>query len=75
MLSFTPFMTSSPISTRVLSRLQGVKKTNWTKGLLFTWLTDDADKEQEEEVFRLIENRDELFARLIGLEGKRWVKT
>ena len=75
MLSFTPFASCSPSSTRLLSRLHGVRKTNWTKGLSFSWSKDNADEEQEEEVFRLIENRDELFARLIGLEGKRWVKT
>lgn len=66
-------MSSNPTVTIILSRLQGVKKAGLMKGLTLKWRTDD-DRDKEE-IFRWVANREEMFARLIGLEGKQWIKT
>jgi len=58
-----------------LSAVKGVKKAGMLKGLLLRWTNPtDESQEQKEEKFHLVGNRDELFARLVGIEGGRWVK-
>jgi hypothetical protein len=58
-----------------LSAVKGVKKAGMLKGLNLRW-THPADEtqEQQEEKFHWVGSRDELFARLIGIEGRRWMK-
>ncbi len=73
MFYFTSFMSNNPTFTLLLNRLQGAKKTGLMKGLTLRWAAEESGK-QNEEIFHWVGNRDELFARLIGLEGKRWLK-
>ncbi|KAF9044548.1 hypothetical protein BDZ89DRAFT_1059025 [Hymenopellis radicata] len=73
MFYFTSFLSTNPTCTILLNRLQGAKKTGLMKGLTLKWAAEEGGQ-QNEEVFRWVGNRDELFARLIGLEGKRWLK-
>lgn len=52
--------------------LCGVKKTGLMKGLLMAWVDDEEG--QIEEKFHWVGNRDELFARLLGPDGARWMR-
>lgn len=55
--------------------LCGVKKTGLMKGLLISWVGDDEGHGKElEEKFHWVGNRDELFARLLGPDGARWMR-
>lgn len=58
-----------------LTAVKGVKKAGLLKGLNIRW-NDSIDglKEQKEDKFSWIGSRDELFARLVGSDGKRWMK-
>ncbi|KAG7450530.1 uncharacterized protein BT62DRAFT_1001343 [Guyanagaster necrorhizus] len=71
MFLFTPLTTTKPKITVPLSRLRGVKKTGLIKGLSLKWSPENDEKEVEE-IFRWVGGRDELFTRLVGLEGKHW---
>lgn len=53
-------------------QLQGVKKTGLLKGLSLRW--SDERGGSNEEKFMWVGNRDELFARLIGPDRRRWLK-
>lgn len=55
--------------------LRGVKKTGLMKGLLISWVDGQEGNEKEiEEKFHWVGNRDELFARLLGPDGARWMR-
>lgn len=55
--------------------LCGVKKTGLMKGLLISWVDGEEGNEKEiEEKFHWVGNRDELFARLLGPDGARWMR-
>jgi hypothetical protein len=59
-----------------VSDIRGVKKTGLLKGLSLRWAEsrEDGDVIEKEEKFLWVGERDELFARLIGPDGKRWLK-
>jgi len=58
-----------------LSSVKGVKKAGLLKGLHIRWTeTADGIKEQKEDKFLWVGSRDDLFARLIGSDGRRWMK-
>ncbi|KIY71653.1 hypothetical protein CYLTODRAFT_418715 [Cylindrobasidium torrendii FP15055 ss-10] len=71
MLFFTPIMGSRPTISIPLSWLQGVRKNSLVKGLTLKLMSNEG--KEYDETFRFIPNRDELFTRLIGLEGKNWM--
>lgn len=55
--------------------LCGVKKTGLMKGLLISWVDGEGEHGKEiEEKFYWVGNRDELFARLLGPDGARWMR-
>lgn len=76
MLYFTPITSSSPDVTIKLEDVLGVKKSNVTKGLKVRWAetTPSGIMETNEERFLWVGGRDELFARLVGWNSKRWMK-
>lgn len=51
-----------------------MKKTGIFKGLSVRWAEADRDGTEKEEKFMWVGDRDELFARLIGPDGRRWLK-
>ncbi|KIJ21764.1 hypothetical protein PAXINDRAFT_64721 [Paxillus involutus ATCC 200175] len=56
-------------------RLRGVKKSGLVKGISMVWVpTDSVDGREREERFHWVGNRDELFARLLGPDGGRWMR-
>ncbi|KAG1749977.1 uncharacterized protein EDB91DRAFT_1235401 [Suillus paluster] len=55
-------------------KLCGVKKTGLMKGLLITRVEDEGRGREIEEKFHWVGNRDELFARLLGPDGARWMR-
>ncbi len=81
LITLTPstlFFTSlGSLKAKVVIELKdiiGVKKTTSTHGLRIRWRSSATGSEEQEEKFNLVGNRDELFARLVGLEGRRWVR-
>jgi hypothetical protein len=55
--------------------LCGVKKAGMIKGLLISWVDGEEGHGKEiEEKFHWVGNRDELFARLLGPDGARWMR-
>lgn len=58
------------------AQLRGVKKTGLLKGLSLRWADEQSDGNliEKEEKFMWVGDRDELFARLIGPDGRRWLK-
>lgn len=55
--------------------LCGVKKTGLLKGLSIIWIEGEKECGEEiEEKFHWVGNRDELFARLLGPNGARWMR-
>ncbi|KIO08290.1 hypothetical protein M404DRAFT_997219 [Pisolithus tinctorius Marx 270] len=58
------------------SQLRSVKKTGLMKGLAIAWVPTDQDTEGvvREERFHWVGDRDELFARLLGRDGGRWMR-
>ncbi|KAF4623750.1 hypothetical protein D9613_001796 [Agrocybe pediades] len=74
-LLFTPLMSQTAKLIIPLSDVKGAKKTGLLKGLHIRWTsTIDDVKEQTEDKFVWIGSRDELFARLVGSDGKKWMK-
>ncbi|KAH8835246.1 hypothetical protein DL96DRAFT_1573471 [Flagelloscypha sp. PMI_526] len=74
-ISFTQIMQWSPKFTIPVNDLRAVKKTGLLKGLSILW-HDRNTGEDREEKFKLVANRDELFARLVGSnESRRWLKS
>ncbi|KJA29117.1 hypothetical protein HYPSUDRAFT_61151 [Hypholoma sublateritium FD-334 SS-4] len=74
-LLFTPLISQTPKVVIPLTAVKGVKKAGLLKGLNIRW-DDSIDglKEKKEDKFSWIGSRDELFARLVGSDGKRWMK-
>lgn len=59
-----------------LADLRGARKTGLLKGLCIRWMMTDpqsGEKFEQEEKFKWVGGRDELFARLIGPDGRRWM--
>ena len=72
---FTPLMSQTAKISLSLAAVKGVKKTGFLKGLSLRWSeTLDGIQELKEEKFLWIGERDELFARLLGSDGRRWIK-
>lgn len=73
---FTPLMSSTAKIAIAVSDIRGVKKTGLFKGLCLRWveMQDDDNVIEKEEKFIWVGERDELFARLIGPDGRRWLK-
>jgi hypothetical protein len=68
-------MSSTAKVTIAFSDLRGVKKTGLLQGLSLRWAeTQDDNGTEKEERFIWVGDRDELFARLIGPNGQRWLK-
>jgi hypothetical protein len=59
-----------------LQDLRGVKKMGFLKGLSIRWseMDESGSHVENEEKFRWVGSRDELFVRLIGTDGRRWMK-
>lgn len=73
-LYFTPLISASAIITIPFSDLRGIKKTGILKGLSIRWTETEGASTEKEEKFMWVGDRDELFARLIGPGGRRWLK-
>lgn len=73
---FTPIMSANAKIIIPFDTLRGVKKMGVLKGLSLRWseTTQEDETVEKEERFRWVGGRDELFARLIGADGKRWMK-
>ncbi|KII94384.1 hypothetical protein PLICRDRAFT_172032 [Plicaturopsis crispa FD-325 SS-3] len=74
---FTPLMAQHAKVTIPFPELLGVKKTGMLKGLSLRWaetLGDGLRGDEIQEKFMWVGGRDELFARLIGSDGKRWMR-
>ncbi|KAF9076276.1 hypothetical protein BDP27DRAFT_1285189 [Rhodocollybia butyracea] len=78
MLFFTPIAASRPKLSIPFTDLRGVKKTGLLKGLTVKWVDSSSSSESggsaRQEVFPWVGGRDEMFARLIGTDVKRWMK-
>ncbi|ESK86647.1 hypothetical protein Moror_9708 [Moniliophthora roreri MCA 2997] len=74
MFYFTPMMSPNPKVSFPMSYLVSVKKAGLLKGLTIKWC-DPRDGQEHEEVFKWVGGRDELFARLIGTDARKWMTT
>ncbi|KAJ3969451.1 hypothetical protein EV361DRAFT_920776 [Lentinula raphanica] len=75
MLFFNPIASSKTRFAIPLTDIRGVKKTGLLKGLTVKWVeSTDNETKLHEEVFPWVGGRDEIFARLIGTDVKRWMK-
>ncbi|KAI6047648.1 hypothetical protein EDC04DRAFT_2863857 [Pisolithus marmoratus] len=74
-IHFTAFTAMRAKLTVPFSQLRGVKKTGLAKGLVITWVATDQDTQDvvKEERFHWVGDRDQLFARLLGHGGGRWM--
>ncbi|KAJ4499630.1 hypothetical protein C8R41DRAFT_915363 [Lentinula lateritia] len=73
MLFFNPIASTRTKVAIPLADIRAVKKTGLLKGLTVKWI-DATNDEHKEEVFPWVGGRDEIFARLIGIDVKRWMK-
>lgn len=76
-LFFTPLMSSTAKVVIALSDICAVKKVGPMKGLHVRWMDSVNERHaraEREEIFRWVGGRDELFARLVGWQGRRWVR-
>ncbi|KAJ3857779.1 hypothetical protein EV368DRAFT_29378 [Lentinula lateritia] len=73
MLFFNPIASTRTKVAIPLADIRAVKKTGLLKGLTVKWI-DATNDEHREEVFPWVGGRDEIFARLIGTDAKRWMK-
>ncbi|KAJ3863072.1 hypothetical protein EV359DRAFT_43878 [Lentinula novae-zelandiae] len=73
MLFFNPIASTRTKVAIPLADIRAVKKTGLLKGLTVKWI-DATNDEHKEEVFPWVGGRDEIFARLIGTDVKRWMK-
>jgi len=72
---FTPMLSQNAKVMIPMNAVKGVKKSGLLKGLLLRWVDDiDGEPTVKEERFIWVSERDELFARLVGADGRRWVK-
>ncbi|KAI0068209.1 hypothetical protein BV25DRAFT_1818594 [Artomyces pyxidatus] len=76
-LYFTSLASKSPKITIPSMEVTGIKKSGMLKGLTISWTarTERDEPEDRTEVFRWVGGRDEVFARLIGSNGRKWVKS
>ncbi|TFK57092.1 hypothetical protein OE88DRAFT_1650667 [Heliocybe sulcata] len=70
---FTSLLSSTAKVTIPLSSIRAVKKAGPTKGLHIRWYDEHTEAEQEDK-FAWVGGRDELFARLVGWQGRRWIR-
>ena len=70
-MSFTPLLRQDAKIIIALTAIKGVKKVGMLKGLQVRWNDASGDKEDR---FLWIGERDDLFARLVGSDGKRWIQ-
>lgn len=68
---FTPLLSNDAKITIALTAIKGVKKVGMLKGLQVMWNDISGDKEDN---FLWIGERDDLFARLVGFNGRRWIQ-
>jgi hypothetical protein len=68
---FTPLLRHDAKIIIDLTAMKGVKKVGMLKGLKVRWNDESGDKEDK---FLWIGERDDLFARLVGLDGRQWVQ-
>ncbi|KAF5385197.1 hypothetical protein D9615_001514 [Tricholomella constricta] len=73
-LLFTPLMSLDPKFVILLKTMRGVKKAGVLKGLQVHYISDNGEPGEREEKFRWVGGRDELFARLVGIDGRHWIK-
>ncbi|KAF7436803.1 hypothetical protein PC9H_003636 [Pleurotus ostreatus] len=67
---FTPLLSAYPTKTIPIDNIRSVKKSGMLKGLAVSWIDTQQDDTPQEEKFRWVGGRDELFARLLGLASK-----
>lgn len=74
-LLFTPITSLNPTLTVDLKTLVGVKRSGLAKGLRIRWCEtlENGVVEEKEEKFLFVSERDDLFARLIGTQSRRWL--
>ena len=70
-LFFTPLTATRAKLIMPRDRLRGVRKFGLMKGISITWASEELM--EMEEKFHWVGNRDELFARLVGSDGRRWI--
>ncbi|KAF8581365.1 hypothetical protein K439DRAFT_1414361 [Ramaria rubella] len=71
-LSFTQVLSSKPKVKIPLEQIRGVKKSGKLGGLTVKWGLTETN--EQEEKFSWVGGRDEIFAKLVGLGGRRWVQ-
>jgi hypothetical protein len=70
-LAFTPVLSLTPKVDIRLDHIRGVKKAGKMGGLTLKW--GETPDEEHVEKFRWVGGRDEVFAKLVGWGGRRWV--
>ncbi|KAL6309947.1 hypothetical protein BKA93DRAFT_722328 [Sparassis latifolia] len=75
-LIFTSLLSNTARLSISTADILGVKKSGAMRGLNVRWMEvhDDGQGEEREAKFLWVGGRNELFARLIGLGGRRWAK-
>ncbi|KAF9015150.1 hypothetical protein BDQ17DRAFT_1229312 [Cyathus striatus] len=75
-LNFTPLLSQTAKLVIPLASMKGVKKTTMLKGLDIIWneSNETGGEDQRNEKFMWIGGRDELFARLISVSGRNWMR-
>ncbi|KAF9478527.1 hypothetical protein BDN70DRAFT_879870 [Pholiota conissans] len=74
-LLFAPLMSQTAKLIVPLAAVKGVKKAGLLKGLNIRWYKSvNGMKEHKEDKFVWVGSRDELFARLVGSNGRQWMK-
>lgn len=71
-LSFTQVLSSKPKVEISLDNIRGAKKTGRMGGLTLKW--GESAEEEREEKFKWVGGRDEIFAKLVGWKGRRWLQ-
>ncbi|KAH6917395.1 hypothetical protein BKA70DRAFT_1487177 [Coprinopsis sp. MPI-PUGE-AT-0042] len=72
-LFVTPMFSGSSKEEIPVDDISGVKKIGLLKGLRISWQkTEEGHSKEEEFKFSWVANRDDLFARLVGLGKQRW---
>ncbi|KAK7058976.1 hypothetical protein VNI00_001600 [Paramarasmius palmivorus] len=72
MFYFTPIMSVNPKVAFPMNYVVSVKKAGLLKGVSVKWC-DPKDNQEHEEVFKWVGGRDELFARLVGTDARKWI--
>ena len=71
-LYYTSLASSKPELSINLKDVLAVKKSGVTRGLKIRWVETESGEEREER-FLWVGDRDNLFARLVGWNGRRWL--